>query len=133
MKKREIGDERTLFICRRLANSETQKCTERGKNEKHKGVKLGCQSFRHLRPASAARTEVVAAAVEVVPHGGGNDAAGAAVPVGMGLGTGLLGLPGDVTAGAPGRDVGGTGGLGHGNGGGESGDEKDNDFVEGHC
>ncbi|KAF9549850.1 hypothetical protein EC957_002420 [Mortierella hygrophila] len=67
-------------------------------------------------PASGARAEVVAAAVEVEKHGGGDDATGPAVPVAVSLGTGGLGLRGDVTAGAPSRDLGATSGLDHGNG-----------------
>lgn len=48
----------------------------------------------------------------------------------MGLGTSLLGLPDNVTARALDGDVEGTGGLDHGNGGGESGDEKEKDLVK---
>lgn len=86
-----------------------------------------------LVPASAIGAEVTASAMEVKPLGRGRDTAGAAVPVGVGLSTGSLGLPLDITAGAPGRDLGGTGSLNHGKGSGESGDEEENNLVEGHC
>lgn len=73
-------------------------------------------------------------AVEIKEHGRGDDSTGSAVPVAVGQGTGLLGLPQDLSAGAPSRDGGAAGGLGHCQGGGECGDEEKDDLVDGgHC
>lgn len=72
--------------------------------------------------------------MEIKEHRGGNDATGAAVPVAVGQGAGLLGLPLDISARAPGGDSGATGGFGHGQWGDEGGDEEEDDLVDGgHC